>query len=113
MQFLRIGPRKIRTNLPDWHKNYDSNFVLKFRGRPADKDPMTEKQAFEAILWVYHDRLRDTLTHLSGNGSSSFSDFSIASTWPLKGALRFTRDADGQRYSLTMAWNRWRANRIK
>jgi hypothetical protein len=74
---------------------------------------MTEKQTFATIHPVYHDRLRDTLTHLSGNGSSSFSEFSVAPEWPLKGALRFTRDADGQRYSLTCAWNRWRANRIK
>ncbi len=76
---------------------------------------MTERGAFKAIDPAYYARLHDVLAHMGSAQfrGTTFSDFQIDVVWPLRGALRFTRDLDGQRFALVLIRGRWDARPVK
>ena len=58
-------------------------------------------------FWV--DRAAAMLRHLcySNTQITTVSALSVDPEWPARGSIRFTRDADGQRYELVLRNHRW------
>lgn len=75
---------------------------------------MTEDMAVRLVLmsklnraWV--DRAASMLRSLcrSNTTPTTVSDMTVNPRWPLEGDIRFTRDADGKRFSLRLEGNKW------
>ena len=71
-----------------------------------------EQRIKDRVDRFWQDRALEMFRDLTTGGFTTVSDLRIAKGWPWRGSIRFTRDADGVRFTLYLKNARWIGKRV-